>query len=128
MTPKILVVEDNDKNRYLVTFLLRADGFDVVEAVDGRRALEAALRDLPDLILLDIQMPEMDGYETAGRLKADARTRGIPIVGISSFAMAGDREKALGHGFVGYLEKPISPETFTRRIRSYLQPSKVVTP
>jgi CheY-like chemotaxis protein len=119
---KILVVEDNDKNRYLVTFLLRHEGFEVIEAVDGRQALEAAGRELPDLIVLDIQMPEMDGYETADRLKSNPRTRAIPIVGVSSFAMSGDREKALGFGFAGYLEKPITPEEFARRIRNFLAP------
>jgi CheY-like chemotaxis protein len=121
MNPKILVVEDNEKNRYLAAFLLRHEGFEVVEAIDGRQALEAACRELPDLILLDIQMPEMDGYETCDRLKVDPRTSEIPIVGVSSFAMLGDREKALQHGFAGYLEKPIAPETFAQRIRSFLR-------
>src|SRR5262249_51243380 len=124
MSPKILVVEDNDKNRYLVPFLLRHEGFEVIEAVDGRQCLDAACRELPDLIVLDIQMPEMDGYETAWRLKDDPRTASIPIVGVSSFAMTGDREKALQLGFAGYLEKPIARESFVQRIRGFLPPER----
>jgi len=110
MRPKILVVEDNEKNRYLVTFLLRHEGFEVIEAVDGRECLDAAWRELPDLIVMDIQMPEMDGYETAGHLKDDPRTASIPIVGVSSFAMTGDRERCLASGMDGYLTKPIGRE------------------
>jgi two-component system cell cycle response regulator DivK len=117
--PKVLLVEDNENNRYLTQFLLERAGFTVVVAVNGRQALEMVSREMPDLIVMDIQMPEMDGYETAVRLKSNTASSHIPIVGVSSFAMAGDREKAIQAGFAGYLEKPINPETFGREIRQF---------
>lgn len=120
MKPTILLVEDNENNRYLARFLLEREGLTVAVAVDGKQALAMARSQIPDLILMDIQMPEMDGYETATRLKQDPMVAKIPIVGVSSFAMAGDREKALRLGFAGYIEKPINPETFVQEIRRYL--------
>lgn len=123
MNPKILLVEDNENNRYLAHFLLEREGFQIITAFNGRQALELAPRVRPDLIILDIQMPEMDGYETAQRLKSDPATAPIPIVGVSSFAMMGDREKALRAGFAGYVEKPINPETFAQEVRRFLKPS-----
>jgi len=95
MERKALVVEDNANNRYLLTLLLKHAGVAVVVAENGRSALEVARRERPDVILLDIQMPEMDGYEVAAHLKRDADLARIPIVGVSSFAMPGDREKAI---------------------------------
>jgi two-component system, cell cycle response regulator DivK len=121
MKPVALLVEDNENNRYLATLLLEHGGFRIIHAVNGREGLDAASREKPDIIILDIQMPEMDGYETAVRLKADAELAAIPIVGVSSYAMAGDREKAMKIGFAGYIEKPINPETFVGEIRRFLK-------
>jgi two-component system cell cycle response regulator DivK len=114
--PKALLVEDNENNRYLLTLLLEEANVVVVCAKNGLDALELANREQPDCILLDIQMPEMDGYELAVHLKADSRSAHIPIIGVSSFAMPGDREKAFRIGFAGYIEKPVDPELFARTV------------
>lgn len=116
MALKALLVEDNENNRYLLTLLLEGAGIEVVIAENGRRALEIARRERPDVVLLDIQMPEMDGYEVAVHLKADAELARIPIIGVSSFAMPGDREKAMRIGFAGYIEKPVDPEQFAEAV------------
>ena len=121
MERKALVVEDNANNRYLLTLLLKHAGVAVVVAENGRSALEVARRERPDVILLDIQMPEMDGYEVAAHLKRDADLARIPIVGVSSFAMPGDREKAIRMGFAGYLEKPVDPERFAETVVDILE-------
>ena len=120
MKPKALLVEDNENNRYLAQFLLERDGFAVTVAVDGKQALQAARLDKPDVVLMDIQMPDMDGYQTAERFKSEPILRDIPLVGVSSFVMPGDREKALQVGFVGYIEKPINPDTFAREVARFL--------
>src|SRR5436853_335690 len=101
MKPKILLVEDNENNRYLAQFLLQREGFVVKVAVNGKQALEIALQENPDLVVMDIQMPEMDGYETAMRFKNEPVLAKIPLVGVSSFAMPGDRAKAIKVGFIG---------------------------
>jgi CheY-like chemotaxis protein len=120
MSAKILLVEDNATNRYLETFLLEKNGFAVVHAANGVEALIQAQRELPDLILMDIQMPEMDGYEAARCIRDTPGIAAIPIVAVTSYAMAGDRERALQLGFVGYLEKPISTEKFIAQIEHFL--------
>lgn len=120
MERKALLVEDNENNRYLLTLLLKNAGLAVVIAKDGRSALEIARRERPDVILLDIQMPEMDGYEVAAHLKRDAELARSPIIGVSSFAMPGDREKAIRMGFAGYIEKPVDPEHFAETVFSIL--------
>jgi two-component system, cell cycle response regulator DivK len=120
MKPKALLVEDNENNRYLAQFLLERDGFAVTVAVDGKQALQAARLDKPDVVLMDIQMPDMDRYQTAERFKSEPILRDIPLVGVSSFVMPGDREKALQVGFVGYIEKPINPDTFAREVARFL--------
>lgn len=120
MSARILYIEDNESNMYLVAFLLQARGHTVLQAWDGRQGVEAALRERPELILLDIQLPVMDGYEIARRLRAEASLAGVPLVALTSYAMAGDREKALAAGCDGYLEKPIQPETFVASIERFL--------
>ncbi len=120
MSAKILLVEDNEANRYLATFLLENSGYSVVHAANGREGVIAAQNELPDLILMDIQMPEVDGYEAARRIKAEPHLAHIPIVAVTSYAMAGDREKALALGFSGYLEKPIVTETFITEISRFI--------
>jgi CheY-like chemotaxis protein len=120
MKRKALLVEDNENNRYLMTLMLKQGDIGVVTARDGRSALEIVRTERPDFILLDIQMPEMDGYEVASHLKADPELASIPIIGVSSFAMPGDREKAMRMGFAGYVEKPIDPERFIETVLSIL--------
>ncbi|PWU16806.1 MAG: response regulator [Verrucomicrobia bacterium] len=120
MKPRILLVEDNENNRYLSRILLEREGFIVTTAPNGKQALEDARRDKPDLVLMDIQLPEMDGYETAEHFKRDPALADIPLVGVSSFAMVGDRAKALKVGFAAYIEKPINTDTFAQQIGQLL--------
>jgi len=127
MNVKILLAEDNAANRYLAGYLLKHAGFTVLTARNGNEALDLALTENPDLVLMDIQMPEMDGYETARRMQADPRLAGIPIVAVTSYAMTSDRAKALEMGFVGYIEKPIHPLTFAAEITRFL-PGKAARP
>jgi len=125
VTPKILYIEDNDQNFYLVNFILSAKGYEVVRARDGREGIDLASTAPPHLILLDIQLPVMDGYATARELRTHPGLASIPIVALTSYAMAGDREKAIAAGCTGYIEKPINPKTFTEQVEPYLVP---VTP
>jgi len=118
---KILLVEDNESNRYLAQLLLERAGFAVRLALNGRQALAAARLDKPDLVVMDVQMPEMDGYETAERFKSDPALADIPLVGVSSFAMVGDRAKALKIGFAAYIEKPINANTFAQEVTQFLK-------
>ena len=117
---KILIIEDNATNRYLARFLLERAGFEVQTAVDGVVGLALARAGGFDLVVLDIQMPQMDGYETAAALLRDPGSARVPIVGVSSFAMGGDRDKAMRIGFAGYIEKPIDPTIFADQIRGFL--------
>lgn len=123
MKPRILLIEDNDQNRYMMTFLLEKHGYEVVQAVDGPAGIELAAEVRPCLILLDIQLPRMDGYTVARQLRRNIALNGIPIVAVTSYAMVGDREKALEAGCDGYLEKPINPETFVSDIQRHLKPA-----
>jgi two-component system cell cycle response regulator DivK len=122
MRRTILLIEDNEYNRYLATFLLEGRGYEVISAFDGRMALETARERIPDLVLLDIQLPEMDGYAVAAALRKIEALRDVPIVAVTSYAMVGDREKCLEAGCNGYIEKPINPETFVPEIEAYLPP------
>lgn len=120
MPARILMIEDNAQNRYLARFLLEQRGHTVLAAETGPDGLAAAARERPDLILLDIQLPGMDGHAVARTLKADVALRHIPIVAVTSYAMVGDREACLAAGAEGYLEKPINPETFVAEIERFL--------
>jgi CheY-like chemotaxis protein len=120
MNRTVLVIEDNDRNRYLVTFLLERKGYTVVSASDGRQALDLVRTIAPAIILLDIQLPAMDGYAVARALRAEPRLTTIPIVAVTSYAMCGDREKALAAGCNGYMEKPIDPVSFVSEIEQFL--------
>jgi CheY-like chemotaxis protein len=120
MSATILLVEDNAANRYLATFLLEKAGHRVIHASDGRAAVAAAQSETPDLILMDIQMPDMDGYEAAQLIKANPNLVSVPLVAVTSYVTAGDHEKARTQGFVGYIEKPISTETFIAEISRFL--------
>lgn len=120
MKARILLIEDNPQNRYLAKFLLEQRGHEVLEAETGPRGLEMAAECSPDLILLDIQLPGMDGHAVARTLKSDSRLKSIPVVAVTSYAMVGDREKCLEAGAEGYIEKPIDPETFPAAVESFL--------
>jgi CheY-like chemotaxis protein len=120
MKSKILVIEDNEQNMYLVTFILEKHGYEVVQARDGREGIDLAGRVQPVAILLDIQLPIMDGYAVAEALRNDPALADVPIVAVTSYAMAGDRERILAAGCQGYIEKPINPETFVDDVERYL--------
>ena len=117
----ILIIEDNEQNLYLMRFLLEKNGFRVVSASDGRSGLDQASREPPDGILLDIQLPAMDGYEVATRLRTNRALDAVPIIAVTSFALVGDREKCLAAGATDYIEKPIDPEVFVDRVRARLR-------
>jgi two-component system cell cycle response regulator DivK len=121
---KILVIEDNEQNLYLVTFILEAHGYEVVQARDGREGIIRAAQVHPALILLDIQLPKMDGYAVAQELKSNPELSDVPIVAVTSYAMAGDRERILAAGCTGYIEKPINPETFMAQVEQHLPGSE----
>ena len=116
MKPVILLIEDNETNRHLATFLLEKIGCEVSHAHDGAKGLALAESIRPALIILDIQMPEMDGYEVAARLRAQPVTAGIPVLVVTSYAQSGDRQRALALGVADYLEKPFEPDDFINRV------------
>jgi len=116
----ILVIEDNEQNLYLVRFMLEKHGFTIREARDGRQGISLASELRPDLILLDIQLPMLDGYAVAAELRKDPALRDTPIIAVTSFAMPGDREKVLAAGATDYMEKPIDPNTFVDQICKHL--------
>jgi CheY-like chemotaxis protein len=116
MKPCVLLIEDNETNRHLATFLLEKIGCEVLHAGDGAHGLVMAESSAPVLIVLDIQMPEMDGYEVATRLRAKPSTAGIPILVVSSYAQSGDRQRAMALGVADYLEKPFEPDDFINRV------------
>lgn len=117
---RLLIIEDNEQNLYMMRFLLERAGFTVIGAEDGRKGIEMALTCKPLAILLDIQLPEMDGYAVADELKKHRNTERVPIIAVTSYAMVGDREKILAAGAIGYIEKPIDPEIFVAEIIQYL--------
>lgn len=117
---KILVVEDNETNLYMMRFMLVENGYQVVEARDGLEGVKLAGSEKPDLVLMDIQLPLLDGYEATKQIKANEKTKHIPIIALTSYAMVGDREKSLQAGCTGYIEKPINPETLMAEIEQYL--------
>ena len=120
MLAKILLIEDNEQNRHLVTVLLEKNGYQVVAAPDGPAGIDLAEKERPALVLLDIQLPGMDGYAVARALRENSSLASTPIVAVTSYAMLGDREKALASGCDGYMEKPINPDTFVSQVASYL--------
>lgn len=119
----MLLIEDNAQNRYLATFLLEQHGHRVIHAENGLLGLDMAAQLRPDLILLDIQLPGTDGHAVARALKSDPTLSAIPIVAVTSYAMAGDREKCLAAGAEGYIEKPIDPDSFVAEVERFLRPS-----
>ncbi len=122
MTKRILVVEDHEDNRQILRDLLGAAGFEMIEAHDGAAALSTASATKPDLILMDIQLPIVDGYEATRRIKADPALKAIPIIAVTSYALSGDEEKARAAGCDAYVAKPYSPRQLLAKIREYLLP------
>jgi two-component system, cell cycle response regulator DivK len=124
MKSTVLLIEDNEQNIYLATFLLRTGGFEVVQARNGVEAIFSARQAVPDLILLDIELPGMDGYAVARELRQQHSLASVPIVAVTSYAMVGDREKALAAGCTDYIEKPINPDTFVTQVTQHLPAGK----
>jgi two-component system cell cycle response regulator len=124
MHARILIVEDNPANLDLMVYLLGAYGHIPISARDGQEGLRIAAQEKPDLILCDIHLPKMDGYEVVSKLKSDPDCCSIPTVAITALAMVGDRDRVLQAGFDGYLAKPINPETFVQQIKGFVGPSR----
>ena len=120
MNRRILMIEDNAQNRYLAGFLLEASGWEMVHAEDGPSGLALARTVDPVLILLDIQLPGMDGYAVAQALRADPRSAAVPIVAVTSYAMAGDRERCLAAGMSDYLAKPVKFEQLRNLLHDWV--------
>jgi two-component system, cell cycle response regulator DivK len=122
MTKRILVVEDHEDNRRILRDLLRATGFEMVEAHDGEAALERVSSERFDLILMDIQLPGIDGYEVARRIRAGSTNTATPIIAVTSYALTGDEDKARAAGCSEYVSKPFRPRELLTKIREYLPP------
>ena len=120
MTGRILVVEDNERNLKLVRDVLQYAGYDVIAASSGEQGVALARERMPDLVLMDLQLPEMDGAEALRILRDDPLTRAIPVVAVTAFAMKDDRERALDAGFDSYIEKPISVRALPEQVRGFL--------
>ena len=120
MSKRILVVEDQEDNRQILRDLLSGAGFEIIEAEDGEAGVAAAAAHHPDLILMDIQLPILDGYEATRRLKTDAVLRAIPVIAVTSYALGGDEKKARAAGCDAYICKPYSPRQLLAKVREYL--------
>jgi two-component system cell cycle response regulator len=120
MAAMILLIEDHPDNKKLIAYLLEKFGHHVRTASTGEEGLEIALRETFDLIICDIDLPEIDGYDVACRLKSDPLWHKVPLIAVTALAMVGDRDKVLNSGFDGYIAKPIVPQTFTQEIESFL--------
>jgi len=123
MGNRILIVEDDPKNLKLFRDVLSANGYSVLEATDGKAGVELARSERPDLILMDVQMPVMDGIEAVGLLKSAPETSGIPTIALTALAMQGDQTRLLGEGFDGYISKPIDVKNFLVVVERYLNHS-----
>ena len=120
MKKRILIIEDNRQNMYLLSYILENGGYTVLQAYNGYIGVRAAIEHKPDIILLDIQLPELDGYSVAVKLREQPGLKDTPIIAVTSYAMPGDREKAVESGATGYIEKPINPETFISQMESFI--------
>lgn len=120
MSKRILMVEDTEDNRQILRDLFAATDFELLEAVDGLAGVAAARREQPDLILMDIQLPVIDGYEAARRIKADPALRHIPIIAVTSYALAGDEAQVRAAGCDAYVAKPFSPRALLAKVREFL--------
>src|SRR5579864_685233 len=120
MAGRVLVIEDNEANLELMVYLLQAFGHHTIAAENGEKGLELARRESPDVILCDIQLPDIDGFEVIRQLKEIPALRGVPRVAVTAMAMVVDRDKLLAAGFDGYIGKPIQPETLVREVEAFL--------
>jgi CheY-like chemotaxis protein len=124
MRARILVIEDNPQNLELMSYLLEAFGHTVVTARNGADGIQTARQEMLDLIICDIHLPIVDGYEVAVHLKKHPVLRQIPLVAVTALAMVGDREKVLAAGFDGYIDKPIDPQEFVNQIEAFMHKKK----
>ena len=120
MTKRILIVEDHEDARRILRDMLETTDYELVEAENGEQALAAVARQRPDLILMDIQLPVLDGYEATRRIKADPALRSIPIIAVTSYALSGDEAKARAAGCDDFIPKPYSPRQLLAKVRQYL--------
>ena len=121
---RVLIVEDNVDNFELVRFILARAGYEVLSAANGTRGVETALREQPDLILMDLSMPEMDGWDAAKQLKADERTRKIPVLALTAHTLPGDRKRAIEAGCDGYISKPINVASFEKLVATLVRQAR----
>ncbi|MES9962094.1 MAG: response regulator [Candidatus Sedimenticola sp. 20ELBAFRAG] len=119
-TKRALVIEDNENNMELISFILSASGYEVLKAENGLAGVLLARDQLPDFILLDIQLPDISGDDVIARIRADEKTRAIPVIAMTSYSMTGDRERLLQAGCDGYIEKPINPSRVVDQIESVI--------
>jgi CheY-like chemotaxis protein len=119
---RVLVIEDNRASLDLMVYLLQAFGYTTFTAMDGKEGIEVARREHPELILCDVDLPKLNGYDVLEELKSESEFSHVPIVAVTALAMVGDRDKMLKCGFSGYLSKPITPETFIEQIESFIAP------
>ena len=120
MPARILIIEDDSASLELATYLLESAGHTTWGASDGESGTQVALKESPDLVICDLQIPRMDGYAVVRALRASSKWRQVPLIAVTAFSMPGDREKALAAGFDGFMTKPITPETFVQQIESFL--------
>lgn len=120
MSKRILIIEDQEDNRAILRDLLSQAGYELIEAADGEEGVKLAQMERPDLILMDIQLPVIDGYEATRRIKATADLKSIPIIAVTSYALSGDEAKARAAGCDGYVTKPFSPRDLLAKVRAYL--------
>jgi len=120
MKSKILIVEDDNQSLYMLTFLLESNNYEVLQSNNGFDGIQKAHELKPDAIILDIQLPEMNGYEVTKALRENDELKNMPIIVVTSFAMIGDKNKALDAGADGYIEKPIDPDTFIAQMESFI--------
>ena len=120
MKSTVLIIEDNEQNMYMLSYLLQKNNYNVIEAFNGKDGLDLAHKHHPEIILIDIQLPDMDGYEICNKLSHNGLPKSTVIIAVTSYAMGGDKEKAIEAGADGYLEKPINPETFVKQMESII--------
>lgn len=116
MKPSILIIEDNEQNMYMLSYLLESSNYKVIKAYNGIDGLRLAHENHPEIILIDIQLPDMDGYEICSKLRHNGLPKNTTLIAVTSYAMGGDREKSLEAGADGYIEKPINPDTFIKQM------------
>ena len=121
MNPTVLIIEDNEQNMYMLSYLLSQNNYNVIKAFNGKDGLNMAHENHPEIILIDIQLPDMDGYEICNKLSHNGLPKTTVVIAVTSYAMGGDKEKAIEAGADGYLEKPINPDTFVKEMKSIIK-------